>query len=156
MKKSFLLILLLLLLLFVGGVHAQKIVPFPGLGKPDSITIDDQRLYITDQGTIAVYSLEDFKLKKKFGRQGEGPGEFRILPFDRICLRISLSHDTILVNSVSRLSFFTEEGKMVPFAESEFLCAYPYTITKGALYQLNENPDTEEWELRITNLYGNK
>lgn len=71
MKKSFLLILLLLLLLFAGCVHAQKIVPLPGLGKPDSITIDDQRLYITDQGTIALYSLEDFKLKKKFGRQGE-------------------------------------------------------------------------------------
>jgi hypothetical protein len=113
LKKIFLLILLLLLLLFAGSVHAQKIVPLPGLGKPDSLTIDDQQLYITGQGTIAVYSLEDFKLKKKFGRQGEGPGEFRILPFDRICLRISLSHDTILVNSVSRLSFFTKKGDFI-------------------------------------------
>jgi hypothetical protein len=48
------------------------------------------------------------------------------------------------------------EKKMVPFAESEFLCAYPYAIANGTLYQLNENQDTEEWELRVTNLHDNK
>jgi hypothetical protein len=36
---------------------------------------------------------------------------------------------------------------MVPFKEAEFLQAYPYTINNGKLYQLKENPDTDEWEL---------
>jgi hypothetical protein len=345
LKKLILLILLVLLMLFTGELTAREVVPLPGLGKPDSLTIDNREMYITDQGTIYVYSLEDFTLKRKFGKSGEGPGEFKILPFDRICLRIAIKDDTILVNSVSRLSFFTREGnfikhmfsqrpiqylkplgnkmvgyhrwteddvmyigvylydpgslrrekelikkryyvqvhrpydptifamvmkngarratiyfpyknklfvegkndeilvfdnsgeklytippqyekikvpetfkknvmaylekrflttyprikrhvrfndyftirsflvaddkiyvltfkniegksefyvldlkgnflekKMIPFAESEFLCAYPYTIANGALYQLNENPDTEEWELRITSM----
>lgn len=332
-------------MLLAGELFSREVVPLPGLGKPDSLTISGRELYITDRGTIIVYSLEDFTLKRKFGRPGEGPGEFKILPFDRICLRIAIQGDTILVNSVSRLSLFTKNGnfikhmfsqrpiqylkplgdkmvgyhrwtedddmyigvyiydprslkrekelfkkeyyvqvnraydptifamvmkngarratiyfpynnklfvegknddilvfdndgerlytippqyekirvpetfkkavmaylkkrfitayprikrharfrdyfsirsflvaddkiyvltfkniegksefyvldlkgtllekKMIPFAESEFLCAYPYTINNGALYQLNENPDTEEWELRITNL----
>ncbi|MCP5048357.1 MAG: hypothetical protein GY940_14400 [bacterium] len=348
MRKLIVLILLVLLMLISGYLFCREVVPLPGLGKPDSLTIDDRELYITDQGTIIVYSLEDFTLKRKFGQQGEGPGEFKILPFDRICLRIAIKQDTILVNSISRLSFFTRKGnflkhmfsqrpiqylkplgdkmvgyhrwmddnvmyigvyiydpqslrrgkelfkkeyylqfnraydptifammlkggprrstiyhpygnklfvegknddilvfdnsgekrytippqyekiripetfkkaviaylrkrfntiyprikrhvrfrnyfpirsflvvddkiyvltfknigeksefyvldlkgtflekKMIPFAESEFLCAYPYTIDSGVLYQLNENPDTEEWELRITNLNKN-
>lgn len=348
MKKLIVFILLVLLMLLSGDLFSREVVPLPGLGKPDSLTIHDREMYITDRGTIIVYSLEDFALKRKFGEQGEGPGEFKILPSDRICLRIAIKDDTILVNSVSRLSFFTKEGdfikhmfsqrpiqylkplgnkmvgyhrwtndddntlyigvyiydpgslrrekelvkkpyyvqtgrsydptifamvmkngarratiyhpykdklfvegkndeilvfdnageklytippqyekikvpetfkkdvmaylkkrflttyprikrhvrfndyftirsflvagdkiyvltfknidgknefyvldlkgnflekKMVPFAESEFLCAYPYTIANGAFYQLNENPDTEEWELIITNLY---
>jgi len=345
MRKLIVFIFILFLLLLSGELFSREVVPLPGLGKPDSLTIDGREFYITDQGTIFVYSLEDFTLKRKFGKPGEGPGEFKILPFDRICLRIAIQGDTILVNSVSRLSFFTKEGdfikhmfsqrpiqylkplgdkmvgyhrwteddvmyigvylydpgslkrekelfkkeyyvqvqraydptifamvmkngarratiyypygdklfmegnndeilvfdntgeqlytippvyekirvpetfkkevmaylkqrfvttyprlkrnvrfrdyfpirsflvaddkiyvltfkniegksefyvldlqgtflekKMVPFAESEFLCEYPYTISNGALYQLNENPDAEEWELRITNL----
>lgn len=113
LRKLFLSILLLLPGLFTGVLSARGVVPLPGLGKPDSLTIDGKQLYITDQDTIAIYSLEDFKLKKKFGEQGEGPGEFKILPFDRICLRISLSQDTILVNSISRLSLFTKEGDFI-------------------------------------------
>jgi hypothetical protein len=41
---------------------------------------------------------------------------------------------------------------MVPFRGSELLCAYPFTIAQGKIYQLIENDDTEEWELHINKI----
>lgn len=112
MKQLNVLILFLIFFhTFPGPAKAEKVVPFPQLGKPNSITVDKNHVYITDQGTIAIYSLENFKLERTFGRQGEGPGEFALLPQDKIGLRIALHDDYILVNSPGRVSFFTKQGE---------------------------------------------
>jgi hypothetical protein len=112
MKQLNVLILFLIFFhTFPGLANAEKVVPFPQLGKPNSITVDKNHVYITDQGSIAIYSLENFKLERTFGRQGEGPGEFRLLPQDKIGLRIALLDDYILVNSPYRVSFFSKQGE---------------------------------------------
>jgi len=54
----------------------------------------------------------------------------------------------------SEFYIFDLDGKLIrkvmaPFRESELLCAYPYTIANGKIYQVTENEDTEEWELHI-------
>jgi hypothetical protein len=103
----------LFILLLTTGIYAKKTVPLDGLAKPDSLTVDRDHLYITDRAEVLIYSLEDFSLKKKFGRAGEGPSEFKILPFDRINLRIVLTETTILVNSMSKISIFTKKGEFV-------------------------------------------
>lgn len=106
------LILLLFFFLNGGGLMGEtKVVPMPDLEKPDSITMGHEYLYITDQGTIAIYSLKDVKLKNKFGRKGEGPGEFRIRPFDKLGLQVFIHGDYIVVNSTGKLSFFTRSGE---------------------------------------------
>ncbi|MGD2092708.1 MAG: hypothetical protein PVH61_41460 [Candidatus Aminicenantes bacterium] len=106
-----LIIFLIFFLTFPGRANAGKIVPLAQLEKPNSITVDKNHVYITDQGTISIYSLKDFKLKKTFGKKGEGPGEFKLLPQDKIGLRIAVNNDYILVNSAGRLSFFTKTGE---------------------------------------------
>lgn len=112
MKKLNCLLLFIVSLFAVPGrVEAGQVVPMPGLGKPNSITVDKDRLYITDQGSISIYSLKDFKLIKTFGKLGEGPGEFRLSQADKVGLRIALHDDTILVNSTGRISFFTKQGE---------------------------------------------
>ena len=112
MKRLNVLILFLIFFLTLPGpANAGKVVPFPQLEKPNSITVDKNHVYITDQGTISIYSLKDFTLEKTFGRQGEGPGEFKLLPQDKIGLRIALHDDYILVNSPYRVSFFTKQGE---------------------------------------------
>jgi len=93
------------------AADAGKVVPLPQLQKPNSITVDKKQVYITDQATISIYSLKDFKLKKTFGKTGEGPGEFRLLPQDKIGLRIAVDNEHIMVNSAGRLSFFTKTGE---------------------------------------------
>ena len=112
MKQIIGLILFLIFLLTIPGqADTGKVVPLPQLEKPNSITVDKDQVYITDQATIAIYSLKDFKLKKTFGKTGEGPGEFRLLPQDKIGLRIVVDKDYIMVNSAGRLSAFTKTGE---------------------------------------------
>ncbi|MCP4154117.1 MAG: hypothetical protein GY757_40700, partial [bacterium] len=53
---------------------------------------------------VNIYSLTDFKLKKRFGKAGEGPQEFRGAALIRV------QPDTILVNSRNKLSFFGRDG----------------------------------------------
>ena len=104
----------LLLLLLLAGIRvlAAQVIAVPGLGKPDSLTLFKDRLYITDQDKISIYSLQDSKLMliKTFGRAGEGPGEFKINSIDRIGLRIIVREENILVNSQGKLSTFTRDG----------------------------------------------
>ncbi len=112
MKQLIGLILFFIFLLTIPGrVDAGKVVPLTQLEKPNSITVDKDQLYITDQASISIYSLKDFKLQKTFGKTGEGPGEFKLLPEEKIGLHIAVDKDYIMVNSAGRVSFFTKNGE---------------------------------------------
>ncbi len=108
---------LFFLLLFLGGwtfIFADKVVLFPGLMKPGMMTIDKDRLYIADGATVYIYSVKDFSLEKKFGKIGEGPGEFLIAPqFTYTNVDVKILPDRILVNSLSKMSYFTKDGKFI-------------------------------------------
>ena len=102
---------LITLLIFFGLTIFPEIVPLPGLGKPNSITLDENHIYIADWGYISIYALKDFHLEKKFGKRGEGPGEFFLNDMDNFGLGIMVEPDYILVNSVSKISYFTKKGE---------------------------------------------
>ncbi len=102
----------ILLLFYLSSFHlGAQVVPLPGLINPDSITVDNHYIYITDRETIYIFSVDDFKLKTKFGKEGEGPKEFKINPAGIAKLQIDIQPDTIIVNSNGRVSFFTKDGK---------------------------------------------
>ena len=70
-------ILLVLLLVFLTvSVFAQKHTALAELVNPDSIAVDQNQVYITEGTSIYIYDLENFKMKAKFGKRGEGPKEF--------------------------------------------------------------------------------
>ena len=102
--------LFIILLIFPIVVFSSKVVPLPNLINPDSIMIDNDQIYITDMEKICIYSSKDFTLKKKFGKKGEGPGEFKINPAAVAKLQIYVQPDCIIVNNLSRVSFFTKNG----------------------------------------------
>jgi uncharacterized protein YlbG (UPF0298 family) len=66
---------------------------------------------VTQEATVFIYSLKDFKLVKKFGKAGEGPREFRILP--QLPLNIDARTDQIIVNSFGKVSYFTKQGEFI-------------------------------------------
>lgn len=107
----------LLLLLLLAGIQvlAAEVITLPGLGKPDSLTLFKDRLYITDQAKVSIYSLQGSKLVliKTFGSSGEGPAEFKVSSIDRIGLRIIVREENILVNSQGKLSTFTRNGTFI-------------------------------------------
>lgn len=103
-------------------VQAKKLASLVELLNPDAMVIGNNRLYITEGTSIYIYSLGDFRLVKKFGKEGEGPQEFKIVPFSR--LLAFPYNDKIYISSYARLSIFSRDGdfitefKTIPFTNN--------------------------------------
>lgn len=105
------LIVLILVLMGATVLFAAKVATLDGLKRPFFIKADEGRFYITDGPTVSIYSLKDYSLIKKFGKEGEGPREFKLNNRNARGVMIALTEDKIVVNSVGRLSFFSKDGK---------------------------------------------
>lgn len=112
-KGAKLLVIFIIMLFFSSLNTFSEIVPIPNLGKPNAIELDENQIYIADWGYILIYSLKDFHLKKKFGRRGEGPGEFLLNDIDNYGLRIIVEPGYILVNSITKVSYYTKKGVLI-------------------------------------------
>lgn len=97
-------ILLALILLIAFTAAAEKAAVLPDLLKADTIDVDENKLYITAGAEIYIYSLKDFKLIKTFGKDGEGPREFKRFA------RVNAQPDHLLINSPGKVSFFSRDG----------------------------------------------
>jgi len=98
-------------LLFVSSfVFAGQVIPLPGLLKAKNIYVDQEQIFITEGSTIYIYSLKDFKLQKKFGKRGEGPGEFKESGEG---IKLKFSPENIIVLSTGRISYFTRDGQFI-------------------------------------------
>lgn len=104
---TFTLFFLLPLLLVKSFVFSTTVVPLSDFFNPDSITVDDRQVYITEFPTIYIYSLKDFKLKKKLGRKGEGPQEF-----NRFAL-LSIHGDYLVVSDRNKVITYTKDGDYI-------------------------------------------
>jgi hypothetical protein len=114
-KKNVVFIFLILFLL-VTVTQAKKIATLKEISKPDIMTLGDNRIFITEGTSIYVYSLEDFRLLKKFGRAGEGPREFKIIPIG-FPMMIAPYNEKLFINSLGKLSVFTKEGEFIKEAK---------------------------------------
>lgn len=117
-KKQMILIIVLLLLLLLGVgsfLYPGKVAVLDGIVNPfTKMEVDDNQLYITDGAAIHIYSLKDYSLKKKFGRRGEGPQEFKVVPTNNLgSVILDVYPDYLLVNSLGKISFFTKQGEFI-------------------------------------------
>jgi hypothetical protein len=97
----------ILALLLAAVCHAAKTANLPEIIDPSSIHIFKDRLYIHDRTSIHIYSINDYKHIKKFGRKGEGPGEFGN-QFD-----LSVSEDGLFVSTEAKAIFFNHNGELI-------------------------------------------
>jgi len=109
MRKT---ILVILLLFLANVVFATKIVSLPEIIKPDVIEVDGDDMVIVEGASISIYSLKNFKLIKKFGKEGEGPQEFKLI-MGSFGLNINIYPKYIFVNSVGKISYFTRKGEFI-------------------------------------------
>ena len=94
-------------------LQAKILADLPELMNPQRMVVDGNQLFIVEGTSIYIYLLKDYKLIKKFGKPGEGPGEFKINPLGGPGLvPIALSQQ-LLVNSYGKLSYFTRDGKYI-------------------------------------------
>jgi len=108
------LILIVMLLAAIGVVLLPETVPFPDLKRPGSIAVDSDGIFVNDGAEIYIYSPVDFKLLKRFGKAGEGPMEFKVHPnINRGGIQLNVQKNSLLVNSLGRLSVFSRDGKYI-------------------------------------------
>lgn len=143
MKKLFLLLIILMISFFYGFSKTQRIMELPELINPTSMAIDNSRIFIVDGPAVMIYSLESGKLTIKIGKQGDGPGEFKVAP--NLPLSINLSNDNLYVSSLGKVSIYSKEGIFQreirnrsfttnPIPCSELFLGKGFTVSNGQLY----------------------
>ena len=105
----------IVLVFFVSQLgYSELKIKFPDLNKPNRIMVDNDRLYVVETPHIFIYSLEDNRLIKKFGRAGEGPQEFmgniNLLPYP----------DHIIVNSRGKITYWSKNGDFIKEVKCPF------------------------------------
>jgi hypothetical protein len=115
MKK--LIFFIFLILVIYSLQYPEKVASLPEIMQPKIPQIEGDKLYITENATIYIYSLKDYSFIKKFGKKGEGPGEFMIAPTAN--LSVFPHKDKLIINSLKKLSFFTKEGEFVKEMKSK-------------------------------------
>jgi hypothetical protein len=119
MKKIF--ILLFVVLVVFGPVSAEKKASFQELMRPDALMVDNEQLYIVDGIHIYIYSLKDFKLKEKVGKEGAGPREFQKSPLPYLASLIVHRHpDHLVVNSMGRVTLLSKTGEFIKETKVNF------------------------------------
>jgi len=107
MKHATFLLIAWILLVFEPHT-AGAAVPLPGLAKPTRIAVDGGTLAVADGTTVHLYDLDDPSRQRKFGREGEGPGEFKGMISD-----IEILPDRLVINSIGRISWFSRDGRFL-------------------------------------------
>ena len=112
--RFFLIFIIMSLPLTPGNPWAQirettevKIVPLPDVIEPRSFVTANEKIIIPERTHIALYSLKDFQLEKKFGRTGEGPGEFSYPP------KLTAFPEYLLANTMGKLIRYSYGGEFL-------------------------------------------
>jgi hypothetical protein len=89
-------------------LHAEKVAEFPELMQPVRITIDGNEMFVVDgRSKIEVYSISEQKLLREISKSGQGPGEFRYLPF------LKIFPDSVFLGAYNKIMVFSEGGKLI-------------------------------------------
>ena len=113
MKK---ILFVIILLVFVAFVFAGETVLLPEIFNPETLKVDGDDLFVTQETSVLIYSLEDYKLKTKFGREGQGPGDFKSFKWllaGAKDIDITILPDTIFVGSYLKTSYFSRQGNFI-------------------------------------------
>lgn len=97
--------LLILLIVCQGNLPGEKVTVLNEVKAPSGFYLHGDHLYIVEFPLVYDYSLKDFHLLKKFGKQGEGPGEW--LRF----ARLHFHPDYFIIQSQTRFSYYNLDWK---------------------------------------------
>lgn len=102
---------LIMVLLLAGFIFPARVGVLTEVMKPDTIAISEGKLYVVEGSTVYIYSLKDIRFIKKFGKQGDGPGE--MAAFNGLPNKIDISPGGILIDSPTKLAYFSLDGAYI-------------------------------------------
>ena len=107
-------LIVLFFLLLPGKTEAKKIAILDSILKPRNLYVHLDRAYITEKHIIHIISLKTGVLLQSFGKQGEGPGEFKGIP------ELRVFPDFLTVNSWGKIIFFDHNGRYINERKHQF------------------------------------
>jgi hypothetical protein len=134
-------VVLMAVLFFSNFLFCEVVASLSEHMKPGVIAVDDTQLYVTENASVYIYSLKDFKLKKKFGRSGLGPQEFQVMP--GVPLVIHVETENIVASSIGKVSIFSKDGtfkkelKVAIMGGLQFLSFKDGFVGQGAVMENN-------------------
>ena len=146
MKKY---VFLVLTLIIVTNLSAQKITVLPDLQKPHQIAVDGNDLYIFDEAdySLHVYTISPFSLKLKIGKKGDGPYDFKYLPF------VYVQPESLACTDFTKTIWFSKKGEVLKIKDyAEFMDFDLFSVDQEKLYEVIKSSKTGKWELLITDL----
>jgi beta-lactamase regulating signal transducer with metallopeptidase domain len=103
---------------FVTQEWESRIIPMPDVIEPFTLVVYNDKIIIPEGTHISIFSQGNFHLEKKFGRRGEGPGEFSYPP------HITAFPDRLLANTMGKLIHYSYDGDFVK--ETKIIIPYNY------------------------------
>ncbi len=103
--------LLVILVLWNPCLTAEKLGVLKDVQVPESFMVSQEEVLILEGATVLVFSLPDLSLKRRFGREGQGPGEVMVTPW--LSNLLYVFPDRILIDSVNKMVEYSREGKFI-------------------------------------------
>lgn len=100
-----------MLAVLFGFVHGKKLGKLQNVFKPQMIKAYGNELFVVEGHKIHVFTIDDFKFKKTIGKQGEGPGEFKLDPSRTLV--INVFKDRIIGESRYKVVYMTRSGEFL-------------------------------------------
>ena len=112
-KKGFVWIFMVLTLFATMNLSAQKRIIISDLQKPHQIAVDGNDLYIFDESdySLHVYTISPFALKFKVGKKGDGPHDFKYLPF------VFVQPESLACTDFTKTIWFSKKGEVLMLKE---------------------------------------
>lgn len=129
------LMFLLLILLFLSFGFAAKLAVLPEVNRPGFIEIDGNKLYVLDDVEVKIYSMTDYRLLRKFGKVGGGPGE--LLPNDEIPPQMQVINGEVFLNSQTKWIRFSTSGQVINEKAVPFMGMQIIPVKMGELYTIS-------------------
>ncbi len=113
-RRSIIVVILVLAGLMAVGtpVWCEKAATLKEVMRPTGMSMGEGRLFITEGHFIYIYALKGYKLIKKIGKKGEGPGEFKSGHMSGPMLAIP-HKGKLYVSSHGKVSEFSLDGEFL-------------------------------------------
>jgi hypothetical protein len=89
----------------------EKVGALQGINQPDGISVNGNRLFVTEGARFVEYSLQDLSVLAENGKKGEGPGELTVVP--SIPNSVVLVNGTLLVEGINKVIRFSRNWELV-------------------------------------------
>jgi len=157
--KKFMFFIFFILFFFIIDLFCNRTAYLKDLLNPDSMMVNEDKLYVVDGARVLTYSLKDFNLLGTFGKQGEGPGELTAQPY--WANQISLHKQNIFLEGLTKYMLVNKDGqliqekrktrrfiKILPVGNNYVVRTFPLQLTNQKFFEIIKIVNSEMEDVR--------